>query len=680
MTPPAFDPIEIEIEPDIAEPQEIGVAVQADGGVVVDLHPPKPDNPDGEDDDFSANLAMEMGESELNLIAERLLEGIEADDQSRSEKLQQLKTGMDMLGLTVELPSQDATASQGSMSKVRHPVLLEAVLRAQATAAAELLPARGPVKVKNDGTGDQGDRRAEALERDFNHYLTTTASEYYPDTRRALFGSSFSGSAFKKVYNCPIRRRPVSETVDEKDVIVSNAATDLANAGRVTHKIDMRPSIMRRMQVAGVYRDVELTQPTSSGDVVDQKLEQISGVQANTYDRPEDQPYTVYETYCELDLEDYAPKQFKGKGIPLPYRVTLEKDTRVVLEITRNWDEDDEQCLPKEFLVKYPYIEAMGLYGLGLLHVLGNSDATMTAAWRLVLDSGMANNFPGGLIDNSVTKQLNNHIQVPIGALAPINTGNRDIRTIAMSMPGKPLDTAFVAFLQHVEETAKALGGTAEVPVGEGRQDAPVGTTLAMIEQATKISSEVHKGLYAAQAKEFQLLKARFREDPEAFWRHNKSCSMEWNAELFLSALNDCSIVPSADPNTPSHLHRIMKIGALKQVAAGNPRMNQDEIDKELLRMIGFDNVERYFLPPTPPSSMPDPNAIMAMAALIQAQSKSKDTDLKVIIQQMKDALERDRIKSEERVSAMKVAATVAIHPETEPLVQRTIASNAPKP
>ena len=680
MADPAlmYDPIEVVVEPN-HHATELGVEVQADGAVVVDLRPPSLQSEGSAKKDHHVNLADEMGTDELNAIAEQLLEGIEADEASRAEKLQQLKTGMDMLGLTVEMPAESASG-QDAMSKVRHPVLLEAVLRAQATAAAELLPSRGPVKCKNDGNGDDGDKRAEALEKDFNHYLTTTASEYYPDTRRALFGSSFSGSAFKKVYNCPIRRRPVSETVAEKDVIVSNAATDLANAGRVTHKIDMRPSIMRRMQVAGVYRDVELGQPTSSDTVVDQKQEQISGVQANRYDRPEDQPYTVYETYCELDLDDYAPKQFKGKAIPLPYRVTLEKDTRVVLEVTRNWDEDDEQCLPKEFLVKYPFIEAMGLYGLGLLHVLGNSDATMTAAWRLVLDNGMVNNFPGGLIDESVTKQKTNHIQVPVGGLAPVNTGGRPISQVAMAMPGKPLDGMFIQFLNHVEACAKSLGGTADIPVGEGRQDAPVGTTLALIEQATKVMSEVHKGLCAAQAKEFQLLKARFREDPEAFWRHNKHCSMEWDEELFLSALKDCSIVPMADPNTPSHMHRLMKFAALKQLAATNPRMDQDAIDKEALKMMGHDNPDRFFLPPAPPPDpMKDPNYLLAFASLIQAQAKSKDTELKPIIQNMKDTLARAVIASDERIEAMKVAATVAIHPETEPLVARTIAANAPR-
>lgn len=674
--------VEVEVETDAPESVRVDPITgaievdQPDGGVVVDLNPEKP----AKEEDYDANLAMDMDDAELSVIAETLLDGIGSDEDSRSEWLATRAAGMDLLGFKIETPPSDPGLSpQESLSKVRHPLLAQAVLFSQATAAGELLPSRGPVKVSNEGNRPDGDQLAEALEKDLNHYLTTTASEYYPDTRRGLFWSSFGGCVFKKVYNCPIRRRPLSETVDAKDIIVSNASTDLANAGRVTHQITMRPSLMRRMQVAEVYRDVELTQPTLDKTQVDEKEESIVGVNVNVQDRPEDQPYTVYETYCELDLDEFAPTQFKGKKIPLPYRVTLEKDSRVILEIRRNWDKDDKQCLPKKYLVKYPYVEAMGLYGIGLLHILGNTDSALTAAWRLLLDSGMINNFPGGLIDKAATKQSTNHIHVPVGALAPIDLGGRDIRAIAMAMPGKPLDAVFAQFITSVEGSGKSLGGTAEMNVGEGKQDAPVGTTLALIEQATKVMSDVHKGLHAAQAEEFQLLRDRFRDDPEAFWRHNKKCTMSWNEELFLAALEDCSIVPVADPNTPSHLHRIMKVTALKQIASTNPNMNKDEVDKEALRVIGYEDVDRFFLPPAPPNAMPDPALMMAQATLITAEAKKKDVELKPVLAAARAQVDDKKIKSSERVEAMKVASTLAIHPEAAPLVEQTIKSNAPR-
>lgn len=645
----------------------------ADGGVVIDFNPTK--QPEDDDTGFDDNLAMEMEQSALDELAGDLLEGIKADDDSRAEWLATREAGIDLLGLKIEKPS-DEPGGSGNISKVRPPLLLDAVLRSQATAAAELLPASGPVKVRNDGIQTlENDEQAEVLERGMNHYLTVTAKEYYPDTRRGLFWSSFGGCVFKKVYNCPIKRRPVSETVDAKDVIVSNATTDLASAVRVTHQINMRPSTMKRMQKLEVYRDVELSQPIAETNAVQRKEDSVAGVEPNR-DRPEDQTYTVYECYTELDLDEFAPKQFKGDGIALPYRVTLEKDSRVVLDIRRNWDEDDEQCLPKRFLVKYPFVEAMGLYGIGLLQILGNTVTALQGAWRLLLDSGMINNFPGGLIDSAATKQKSNNVAIPVGGLAPIQLAGRDIRAVAMAMPGKPLDPSFLQFIKQIEETAQRLGGSAEIPVGEGRADVPVGTALAAIEQATKIISEVHKGLHAAQAEEFQLLVDRIREDPEAFLRGNKECP--WDAERLLEALKNCSIVPVADPNTPSHLHRLMKVSGLKQIGAGNQNMDQDEIDKEALKVLGFEDAERFFKPPQP-AGQPDPAMIMAEATSKTANAKLIEVQQKPLLKQLDLAGKAADTKSKERVEAMKVAATVAIHPETAPLVQRTIQSNTPR-
>lgn len=645
-----------------------------DGGVSIDFSPDLDDDED--ESDFDNNLALNLDDTRLQLLAGDLLDGIKSDDYSRAEWLATREAGIDLLGLKIEKPSEDSGSPSGNISRVRPPLLLDAVLRSQATAAAELLPASGPVKVVNDGAQTvEKDAIAEALQTDMNHYLTVTASEYYPDTRRGLFWSSFQGCFFKKVYNCPIRRRPVSETVDAKDVIVSNATTNLGSAARVTHKIDMRPSTMKRMQKLKVYRDVELSPPTPDPSGVDLKEQNIAGVELNR-DRPEDQTYTVYECYTELDLDEFAPKEFKGSGIALPYRVTLEKDSSVILDIRRNWDEDDESCLPKKFLVKYPFVEAMGLYGIGLLQILGNTATTLQAAWRLILDSGMINNFPGGLIDSAATKQKSNNVPIPVGGLAPIQLGGRDIRSVAMAMPGKPLDAAFLQFVKAVEEVSQKLGGSAEIPVGEGKADVPVGTALAAIEQATKIMSEVHKGLHSAQAEEFQMLKERFREDPEAFWRGNKKCALPWDADKLLAALNDCSIVPVADPNTPSHLHRLMKVMGLKQIAAGNPSIDQNEVDKEALKVLGYADAERFFKPPAP--AQPDPTMVMAQATDKAAEAKLLEAKQKPLLEQIKGVQKTEEIKSKERVEAMKVAATVAIHPESEPLVKRTIQSNSP--
>ena len=632
-------------EPKISDSGVIEIPTD-DGGVVVSFG-----NVKSKKTGFDDNLADKVGGGQL--IADQLLQGIDADDKSRAEWLATRERGIDLLGFKLEDPRGDVGSSSSpleGMATVRHPVLAHAVLQAQATAAGELLPAGGPVKAETIGPEtEQTSQEAEALEKDLNDYLTNHAPEYYPETRRALFWSSFGGSSFKKVYNCPIRRRPVSESVDAKDIIISAAATDLTNVSRLTHQIVMRPSVMKRMQLSSIYLDVYLGQPSYEPNQVDEKQAEVEGISVRI-DRPEDQPFTVYECYCELDLDEFAPKQFKGKGIPLPYRVTIEKTSRALLEIRRNWNEEDEQCLPRKVFVKYPYVEAMGIYGIGLLHILGNADTALTAAWRIMLDNGMFSNFPGMIVDKAASKQLTNEFRVPPGGAVQLDFGGRPANQVIGPLPYRNLDAAFLQFIGSVQDTVQKLAGAAEMQVGEGRQDAPVGTTIALIEQATKIQSEVHKGLHAAQSEEFKLLKERFREDPEAIFRHNPrsevmkmlmdreglkqveqddDAAQKKRADLFLAALDSCEIVPVADPNAPSHIHRIMKFQALKQLQMGNPRIDSDEVDRIGIRLLGFDS-DALIKPPAPQSQQPDPRLLTAMAAMKKAMNDEAELQFKM--------------------------------------------------
>lgn len=643
-----------------------------DGSVVIDLNPQPEDD---KDSTFDENLALRIPASELATLATELLDGIDADIQSRSEWEATRTRGIELLGLKLEQPGGDTGASSApleGMSTVRHPLLLEAVLRAQANASGELLPASGPVKIRDDGeeTKEQ-DELAEAFEKDFNHYLTVVATEYYPDTKRALFWSSFGGAHFKKVYHCPLKRRPTSEGVDANDIIVSNAATDLANCGRLTHRISMRPSTLKRMMLLGVYRDVTLTQPQPAPNQVDQKKETIEGIRS-LQTRPEDQPYTLYECYCECDLDQFAPKPFKGKAIPLPYRVTIDKDSREILEIRRNWSEDDEQCMPAKFLVKYPYVEGMGLYGIGLVHILGNLTNVLTAAVREALDAGMFANFPGNLTLKSATRQLTNEMRIPPGGSYAIDAPTGNIRDAVMPLPYKDVTPGLMTLIDKITETGQRLGGTADTPVGEGRQDAPVGTTLAMIEQATKIESAVHKGLHQAQSEEFQLLKERFREDPEAFWRHNKKCTTTWDKDKLMKALDDCNLVPVADPNTPSHMHRIAKALAIKQLQAANPALyNAKAVDERVLRMIKVDDPQSLF---AAPQAAPGPDP-MVTAQLALAKEKLDIDKSKIAVASSDKAAER---QSKENIAVLNLAKELAVHPESQGVVQQTIAEHGP--
>ena len=556
--------------------------------------------------DWFRNLVDEIDSGELSRISGDLMRGIEDDIQSRQEWIDDRAQGIKLLGLKIELPgtqgAPDGAPIEG-MSKVRHPLLLEAVLRFQANARSELLPTDGPVKARIDSvtTTPAQQELADALEKDLNHYLTVTASEYYPDTDRMLFMLGFGGTAFKKVYFCPLRNRPVSESIDADDLIVNNSATDLRNAKRVTHRVRMRPSTVKRLQILGVYRDVELSTPNPMDlDAVQREKNAQQGISADQF-HPDDRDREIYECYCELDIGGFE-HTLKGKetGLEIPYRVTIDVSTKEILSIVRNYDEDTEE-LPeaRQNFVKYTFVPGMGFLDIGLLHILGNTTNAVTAAWREMLDAGMFANFPGFLMADTGARQNTNIFRVPPGGGALVKTGGLPINQAIMPLPYKEPGASLMTLVQNIAETGQRVGGTAEIQVGEGRQDAPVGTTLALIEQATKILNAVHKRMHAAQAEEFNLLVRCFRENPESFWQRKMKPTLPWDEQMFTAALEDINIVPQADPNTASHTQRLMRVAALKQLQASNPtQYDSVAIDREALLALGWTYPEQFFVPP----------------------------------------------------------------------------------
>jgi len=685
-----------------------------DGSVVIDLNPQmeRLSQPDG----FDENIAEKIDLTELGRICGDLVQAIGADDRSRQQWLEARARGIDLLGLKLDDPKSDIAsgAPLEGMSTARDPILLEACIRFMSNASAELLPAGGPVKVRNDGQGNiANDDMAEALQKDMNAYLTTTASDYYPDTKRMLFMTGFGGSGFKKVYHSPLKNRPVSESIDAKDLIVSNAAVDLGSAARVTQVIRMKKSDMVRMQILGVYRDISLSYSQPSTNPVDNKMAMVQGVQPQV-ERPEDQDYTLYECYCELDIKGYEHKDKSGKptGLPLPYRVTIDKDSEQILEIRRNWDDEDEEFpQARKTFVEYYYIKGWGFYGIGLLHILGNIAVALTAGMRVTLDSGMLANFPGFLyIMNGATRQMTNHFRVPPGGGAPFQGDpSKPIQQQIMPLPYKEAGPAFQAFLGALRDAGKSVGSIAEAAVGEGTQNAPVGTTLALIEQQTKVEGAVHKGLHASQSEEIRLLKNLFEEDPEALWRHARKTEAKWNEQLLRAALANYDLVPQADPNTSSHMQRLMKAMGIKQLQAANPALyDGKKVDERVMKMMGIDNPEELFAPPPPPGAQPPPDPkLIAKQAELQAKAveNDKDRQLELTLAQMKTQAaqpeqpgqqptdpkliiaginaqvrqaemaanltekEKDR-QMKLMVEKLKLASNLAVHPESEPLVQ----------
>ncbi len=678
-----------------------------DGGVLIQFNAKDPlesDDDESDDDDaatrsrkFYRNLAEKIGDYERGRIVQEVLDGIEADDRSRQEWLETRAEGIKMLGTSLEKAQADTGSSAGpveGMATVRHPLLLEAIVRFQSNAAAELYPTSGPVKVRDDrpvkpqgamgandiaqafqkmgatpeqilaglaamGLGDAvgalGDNDnplapgdvaaadtasreeiAEALEKGFNHNLTVVDRGYRPDSVRMLFAVGFGGCAFKKIYDDPIKERPVARFVDAADIIVSNAVSDHRDAGRITHRIVLRPALVRRMQILGVYRDVQLHEPQFTPNPVEEATARAQGLDARP-PRQEDQPRTLYESYVELDITGFEHKRAgKPTGIPLPYKVTIDKDAREILELRRNWEEGDTTFTARQVFVKYSFIPALGFYDLGLLHLLGNGERALTAAWRIALDSGMFGNFPGFIYNEAAIRNWTNQNRVPPGGGIGIKgIGNLPLDQVIKPLPYKDVSAAFLALIKGIEDRMDRVASTGELPVGEGRQDAPVGTTLALIEQATKVLAAVHIGLHDSQAQELQLLKERYKQNPEAFWRWNKKAPA-WEREEFLRALDDFELTPAADPNTASHVIRLIKCQAVKTVAMMNPALyDMKAVDRWIFDQIGVADPDQFFAPPPDPNAAPpDPMALAKMAevqaklANIQAQGQQKQQAL----------------------------------------------------
>lgn len=755
------DDIEIEIAPEENSKYEEGVrrTELEDGSVLIDLSP-RPDFVPS--DDFDANLAEELDDSTLTQIASQLLEGIRRDDDSRQEWLSNYRNGMELLGLKVKPANADPGASGApleGMSNVDHPLLLENVMAFQAAARGELLPAAGPVKIRDDmpsmppplplatpplpvgappspvppgmGAPSAGpdalnppssemsgpapiqagvppppqmppmaapqpiemprDQLAAAFEKDFNHYLTSTAKEYYPDTDQMFFTVGFGGSGIKKVINCPIRRRPVSESVPIEDFIVSNALNDLGNAQRITHAITMKPSTLRRMQLLGVYRNIELGSPVGENNTnpVTQLKADISGVKINTND-PEDAEYNLYETLCELDIPGYEHKDRKGKvtGLKLPYRVVIEKESEKILEIRRNWKEDDPLCIAKEYYAEYYYDKAFGFYGIGLLNLLGNTTKALTAVWREFIDSGMFSNFPGMIFNKGLGRQMTNQFRVPPGGGIGLDVGLQSIRDAIMPLPYKDLGPAFAAFIQRVEELGMRLGGTANMNVAEGKQDAPVGTTLALIEQQTKAIGAVMKRLHASQAREFALLKERFRDDPSAFWRFNPRPARKWDKEAFIKALNDYDLVPVSDPNNPTAMHRSAKAMAIAQYQMTAPGvLDPKKVWLRVARQIEVDSPEDLLMPPPPPGAMPPPDptkmAELQVKTSIEGMKQQNTMTKHQTDAQFKAAELQDREREREHemqlaiiaqnTEKLRLASNIAMHADKTEAAERAL-------
>lgn len=663
----------------IYDPTDRTLAEDADdGSTTFHFGVDDPEAPEtSEETDHYENIAELLGETDLSDIAGELIRGIEDDQRSRQEWMSQRAKGIDILGLKMEQPRSDlgsASAPMEGMSNVRHPLLLEACLRSYATLSGELLPPQGPLKIDNEGSQADGtDEQAEQLEKDLNVFLTSTCAEYIPDHKRMFWGVVWSGAGFVKGYHCPIRRRPCIESIDAEKLIISNNATDITNAQRVTHLIEMSKAMFIRMKIAGAYRDVELGTPDEYLDPVTKKIARLQGVEKTGND-PEDMERSIYECYADLDIPGFEHKH-KGKktGLPLPYKVSIDKSSRQILEIRRNWKEDDEDCVKRKTFVMYGFVPMFGFYPSGLLHILGNTTNALTAAWRIALDSGMLGNFPGFLVAETGAGQDNDQLRCAPGTGVKVNVpAGQKIGDSFMPLPYKSVDPAFMSLIDSVAQTGQRVGGTADTPAAAAKQDAPVGTTLALIEQAAKVMSEVHIGVCQSQAEEFAILRELLQDDPEALWRGRKGKQPPWDADTLLAALENYDLIPRADPNTPSHMHRMARAEAFAQKVALVPQLfDLRKCYTYYFRAIGMNDAEQFFAPSQPPQEAPpDPKALVAMqTAQLKAQSDAQTNQIKMMDIQSRVSEGAANRASKEHIEQLKIAERLAVHPQSQEII-----------
>jgi hypothetical protein len=650
------------------KPEDPAVKVNPDGSVdIFNINASVPRLVEG--DDFYRNLADDI--PSVDALAQLVIEGVDSDKQNRQQWMDNYRKGFELLGLEIE-EIVGTKANKRNVSSVTHPLLLESVVRAQGMARAELLPANGPVKVTINGQSDMMlDALAKDLEDDLNLYLTNGAPEYYPDTDRGLFSVFLSGNWFRKVYYCPVRQRPVCESIEVEDLIVPNSTVSLDTASRITHQSQMSQGMMKRMQLFGDWRQVELGDPMPYQDIenVRQAKKNVLGLGGGTL-TPNTNSYVIYETHLDLDPREYGwIEEGAPEGLMLPYVVTVEASSQKVLSIRRNWRPGDDRFMRRQMFVHYGMIPAFDFLCLGYVHLLGNSTRALTAAWRLLCDAGMFANFPGGLKIGGFRTGTNEIAPSP-GEWFDIDAnGIDDIRKLIMPLPYKDPSPVFIQFLSQIAQDSRQMAGTVMMETGEGRTNIPVGTIMAMIEQQTQISAVVHKRLHTAQAREFQLLKEVIQENPESIVKVIPNPRRRWLGQL---AFNQVDLVPASDPNVPSQTHRVLLATSLIQMAQTNPDIyNKYAVHLRAWQTVGVKDAAEFLVPPQPqgPNPMMQAPLMAAQAQMVKAQADMQkvqneqvDSQRKAMAEGMHAEIERQKAMIELELQRQQAAAKQQEH------------------
>lgn len=551
-------------------------------------------------DKFEENLAETVADGAINDIANDYIDGVTADIQSRQDFIQNYNKGIDLLGLKLD----DAGAGRGnrtSISRIKNPSLLKACTRSQSMSRGQLLPAGGPAKVQTiSGESGGSDELAKDFEQDFNYFLTHVDRGFYTDTDRMLFYRAFGGSTYKKIYRDPILRRPTSRFTSLDSLIVSEDATDLMDALRKTNELNYSPVQVARMQRSGAWLDSSLGQPMQNISPARRKILESQGLSAATT-RSQDISHTIYEGYWSFDPADYGFEDplGDGDGMPMPYRVTLDRDSRKVLALHRNWKKGDELFRERQVFVKYGLVPGLGFLDYGFLHLIGNQTRVLTAIWQIMVDKGMLANFPGGLKVKGIRTQTN-ELNPALGEWAEVDIGSlKSIKDALMAMPYQDISPGLMTLAESLQKDIESMSGTLDIPTGQGTTNTPVGTILAVIEQQAQDLTAVQQRDHRAQEEELRLLRDLFIEHPEDL-RHleRKGSKRKWKD--LIAEFQDMDLVPASDPNIPSQAHRILINQFLVSLAEKAPALfgsNLQKVASRVMRSVGISDADDLLAP-----------------------------------------------------------------------------------
>lgn len=576
---------EIEIEEESAERIEYD-----DGSMDIILDPAKDImGPAGHSD----NLVKYLGDTELSRIASEIIDLVDADKRSRSDWEKAYVEGLEYLGMKVEERQEPWPGASG----VYHPLMTEAVVRFQAQTMTEIFPASGPAKVVI--VGEQTDEVVEQalrVDQELNYQLTEVMTEFRPETETMLFRMALAGSAFKKIWYDPSRARPVSVFVPAEDFVVQYGASELESCERYAHAMKRSKNEIRKLQLAGLYADIPIQDPAPSSSEVEDAHSDLTGERPVTEN---DDRHNLYEVHIDYDL----PGQFSDpSGLALPYIITVDRDTNQIYSIYRNWDETDPQRKKIMHFVHYQYMPGTGFYGLGLIHLMGGLAKSATSILRQLIDAGTLSNLPGGLKTRGLRIRGEDQPIMP-GEWRDVDIPGGQLKDSMFPLPYKEPSLVLYQLLGNVIEEGRRIGSIADLQVGEMNANAPVGTTLALLERSLKVMSAVQARVHWALKNELRLISRIIRDYMPPQYDYN--VGGQWNRSMDFGPQVD--VIPVSDPNASTMSQRVVKYQAAIQLATTAPQLyDMAELHRQALSSLDMPNVEKIIpkqdnIPPADP-------------------------------------------------------------------------------